>query len=255
MVERRLLSVHIEKTGGTSVRGALVQHFGPERVLLYDRMNDAVMRASERTIQRENPRVDEIIRRLKQVPLLSQVRRLHLLFKEASEQDLRFPPEQLPDDFDVLHGHLDIERFEGIFKNPRLITVVRDPLERMISHYQHAGVIKGKSRIPPPGFSKSMEFEEFSMLPSLQNFQTRRLGGKTLSDFYLVGTTEKLPDFLLALGLINKGDSTPFLNKGVGRSRSSVSITAGFRRLFETQHALDYETYANARDSFSPSIK
>ena len=80
----------------------------------------------------------------------------------------------------------------------RYITVLRDPIERYISHYQY--------RVDRMG--ESLSFEEFADMEKYSNIQTKKMVGctdvekaKEMLDrhFFLVGTTEKMDGFLVQL--------------------------------------------------------
>lgn len=79
-------------------------------------------------------------------------------------------------------------------------SVVREPLERMKSHYEYWYRNSGLDRfgvvIP---FESSMSFETFALLPQLSNYQTRALGIDP-SRFRLIGTTESLDAYMEELG-------------------------------------------------------
>ncbi|WP_319405974.1 sulfotransferase family 2 domain-containing protein [uncultured Desulfosarcina sp.] len=79
----------------------------------------------------------------------------------------------------------------------RYVTILRDPVERYISHYQYwVKVLK-----------KNIKFEDFLKLDSMRDFQTKKIAGapiiqeakRILSDeFFLVGVLENF-DYFLAL--------------------------------------------------------
>ena len=82
-------------------------------------------------------------------------------------------------------------------KNINFITLLRDPVKRYISHYQHW--IERKH--------VDISFEEFLRLESVSNFQTKKIVGKSdaewakekLNNFFLVGTVEHFDEFLIML--------------------------------------------------------
>lgn len=101
---------------------------------------------------------------------------------------------------ETISGH-SIKPFsdlEDILPNVRYITIMRDPVERYISHYQY-WVQRLKYDIA---------FEDFLRVEEMRNFQTRKIVGssdvnkakKILSEkVFLAGTVEKFDDFLTIL--------------------------------------------------------
>lgn len=99
---------------------------------------------------------------------------------------------------ECLSGH-SVKPFGDIttVQDLKLITLLRDPVKRYISQYQH-WIEKKTINLP---------FEDFLKIESVSNFQTKKIAGsdnldlakQRLNDFFLVGTLEKFDEFLLLL--------------------------------------------------------
>ncbi len=99
---------------------------------------------------------------------------------------------------ECLSGH-SIKPYGDIMTIPnlKLITLLRDPVKRYISQYQH-WIEKKTINLP---------FEDFLKIESVSNFQTKKIAGsddltlakQRLDDFFLVGTLENFDEFLLLL--------------------------------------------------------
>jgi len=99
---------------------------------------------------------------------------------------------------ECLSGH-SVKPYGDIMTIPdlQLITLLRDPVKRYISQYQH-WIEKKTINLP---------FDDFLKIESVSNFQTKKIAGTDdidlakhkLDDFFLVGTLENFDEFLLFL--------------------------------------------------------
>jgi len=138
----KVLSIHIPKTGGTSFRNTLKGIYGESSVVRVDALN----------------KTDPI-----------QVN------NEAIPPDASI-------DVPVIHGHLTWKVWESRFQKPdappKIITWVRDPVERVTSQYHYlVSVLKKELDEPGKGLdilSKLMKtFPEFIRNPKMQNLMSR----------------------------------------------------------------------------------
>ncbi len=118
-------------------------------------------------------------------------------------------------------------------------TVVREPLARMISHYNYWRVHKGDvGHRVVPAYDPNMSFEEFALLPELRNYQLQAIGDPVI--FQHIGTTDKLGEFALATGLVADARQVPSVNHFSGEVGK---LSADFMNAFEEAHAKDIELY------------
>jgi hypothetical protein len=99
----------------------------------------------------------------------------------------------------VAHGHFCLEKYHGI-QGPRA-TILRDPVERLISHYFFW------KTLPPNGHALHERFlaekptlVEFARLPGLRYFYTRVMfGGADMAAFDVIGATERMGKAIAAV--------------------------------------------------------
>lgn len=242
MAEKPIVNVHIEKTAGRSVREVLTRAFGQDRVLIYRPANDRLIRGSDRVLKAERVPASAstfVGRNAKLYPVDVAARAaIRLLERRKS-----FPPEELPANFSAISGHFSGNRFEHIIdpESANYTSVLRDPLERMKSHFQHWKDTTGKVpfRVKVP-FDKSMTFEQFALLPELQNYQLHALGFDA-HRYGTIGVIDHLPEYLEELGLIDMFDEVPRV--GVANYGDFEAPSAAFIARFQEFHNLDYELY------------
>ena len=101
--------------------------------------------------------------------------------------------------YDVIHGHFTIKKYCHL--NRPIFTILRDPVERVISHYASA---KHHAK-------KSLSVEFFVKANS--NLQSKMSGGN-LEKFFFVGIIERLEESMNILGkLIGHKLNTTHLNQ------------------------------------------
>ena len=140
-INQKHISLHIEKTGGTSLTKYYMDMFGPENVLIYNPVDDNVARSSEVA----NIRTKTIFERVKQLslvqPFLPHIS--FLLIKYRKKNIKSIPVSDLPDDFVVIHGHFLADKFNEQLPDALITVVIRHPLDRMLSHFAHWKRTKG----------------------------------------------------------------------------------------------------------------
>ena len=254
------VSVHIEKTAGTSLTRFYMDLYGAQNVLIYNPVTDTVARSNEVATIRTKPIFEWIKQLAIMRPFLPYISSLLIQLREKTATN--YPADNLPDDFTVIHGHFLSTRFDGQIDDSLPTIVLRDPLDRMISHYAHWKRTKGvplfRHNIP---YSDNVIFKEFAFREEFQNYETQALDGKDLQSFDVVGTTEHIDLFgahllseLIRRGMVNHPQATngltiPYLYRNpqfttlesLGISRPNM-----FRSEFQQYHSLDYENYCLA---------
>lgn len=167
--------------------------------------------------------------------------------------------------FDVVAGHIDIRLMERHFASARWVTVLRDPVDRMLSQYEHFRRAAGRAdetgtdahhfRVAFCAANDLAAFatsEDPRLTVYTRNFMSRKLAGgdgdagdeaalgeralASLGRFALVGTTETLDrDFLPALDALTAAGR----RWALPRRRANASASRGGRR-----PALDRRTLA-----------
>lgn len=235
---------HIPKTAGTSLRMSMIQGFSSEGVafMLPDRTlvrtSDLPFKTDEldkaRWEARNAGKLNEFSEHIRKINSAKLSRCFELAELEASGSF-------------VATGHFthaDIS--ETVAHLPRT-TILRNPLERMWSHYSHWKEAKGRMwwHLSDIDYTEHVRFEEFAVDHALQNYQAKCLGSLA---FEVVGITEKLPEFLGEIGLTVSGE-IPVLNPGVQGKLPEFNIE--FVEEFRQLHALDYELYEAAASNFT----
>src|SRR5262252_2889208 len=183
--------VHIPKTAGTTLNSILAEEYAPgER-------HEIMMRGMSWILPRPT-----LLRR----PLISpsKVRRLKAAVRTQS--GLR-----------LIHGHFDLSIAKHFPADAQFVTLLRDPVERAISHYYHYRR-RVVDRIHPLAMRASLaEWVRDCGIVEMDNGQTRRLAGEMnlpcgrvtlamldramsrLAKFAVVGLTERFDESLLLL--------------------------------------------------------
>lgn len=193
MVE--VISIHVTKCAGSSLRLALEQAYAPATVFLMHGDNPA------NPISRTN------------------------IDPEGSAERTRQLYEGLDKNVQAIHGHLDVKRFRFISRSVRRITILRHPIERTISHYYFF------RQDHPSGhpirdylLRNDLSLLEFARLPVIRNFYRQVFfGGVDRSELDFVSSIEALPQRLSTLcELLDREISLPRANVGSLRAISPV---------------------------------
>lgn len=247
--ESPIVNVHIEKAAGRSLRGALIGAFGPDKVLVYNPRSGKLIRASNRVVRSEKKGADRVEALIyKNTPKLVAGAGLRAI-TQMIEERRAYTPDNLPGDFDAITGHFYGDTFEEFLPpaQSRYVSVVRDPLKRMQSHYEHWRRTRGqvRFRVNPP-YDKHLNFEQFAFSPELQNFQANALAIDP-SRYFLLGVVEHLAEFLEELGISRPDGTTP--ENGLSKL-TTRELGAGFRERFELFHSKDYELYESLKETW-----
>lgn len=240
----KLVHVHIPKTAGTSVRRTLADFYGDDQVLHLNPVNDTVLPLSRSVATGDKPAVDV----LKRIAYRTQLNRIALpVYKmlRKIEQDGHDATTYLQTaDYNVVSGHIpaDMIPVYGLSGLP-IVSLVRDPLERSFSHYQHwqrthAGVLGAGTSGQPVD-----SFEAFLDLPTQANYQSRYLAGLSLQH---VATIETAPQLMEELGITGR---IPRLNAAPHATPVPLGHTA--RQAYEERNRADYELVTAIQESWA----
>ena len=219
-VREPLVFIHIPKTAGTSFREAATRRWGGKGVC-----------SDYGDSQHTSPAVSTLVHQQRDYYAFRQ----HLLEKRIR----------------MLSAHAPVKFYRRIFDASQLVTFVRDPVARTISHYYTA--------CSKQGFKGS--FEAFCQIPEHQNVQSRYLEQMPLEALGFVGLTERYSD---SVQIFNKSFGEKFrvlsLNQYAGQqtdsathlseaeldcareiNREDTSLYHAARDIFSTRHRLQRE--------------
>ncbi len=242
------VSVAIEGTTNSSFLAELGQIYGPEQVLVYKFSGRKFIRLSELP---NNP-AQSIFMKGKEILGNTHFFNINNSDPEKAKAERWYARRDLPENTAVVHGTFTPEIFKGIFKNPFISIMLKDPLERMITLFEEwtssTGEVDWRVSIP---FDKSLKFVEFALKEDFINFQSKCLGNRRLGDFDLVGLSECQDGYLAQLK--NK-DWTGFLNQNSQEIQfnkpryKNLEITPEFLEHFQGVHQRDYSIYQQAKE-------
>jgi hypothetical protein len=244
------ISVHIEGTTNSSFLSELGNIYGTEHVLVYKLSQKRFHRLSDLP---HNPAASLIkIGKdlLENAPIISHI--IPENGERAPSPEGGYRRKELPPDTAVVHGHFTPSLFRGIFDNPFISILLRDPLERMITLFEEwqakTGDVEWRSTVP---YKKGIQFKEFALRDEFINFQSKSLGSKRLGDYDLVGVTDCQAGFLAQLrnkdwtGYVNPSPAGYPLEKP---RYKNLGIDEEFLAQFQTSHQMDYAIYQQAKE-------
>ena len=252
---------HIEKTGGISVRNSLERAMDGPGLYLYSPLADRFMEAEDGRPD-TSPLFDVIKAGLAYPFLRTALIRLHDRHLSAvTDRIVETGSVGIPDEAKVILGHFQADQFDDeIQERPTVqAVVIREPLERARSHYDHWRRTRGNSdwRVLIP-YDPRMSFEDFASLPDMQNFQSQALGQRELKDFDVVGLTEAATEFVsrflrvltqakIISPDLSSAPSTKRYNRTPSNSLTHVeTIHGNTLRYLQQINADDYDLYAQA---------
>jgi hypothetical protein len=244
------VSVQIEGNTDSSFLTNLGNIYGTERVLIYKLSQKRFIRLCD----------------LPQTPasfLLKIGKKLlsnSLLFDNNSndselalfDQKSFFARKELPEDTAAVYGYFTPSLFKGIFDNPFISIILKDPLERMISLYEEWNNLRGETdwRINIP-YDEELGFTDFVYQDGFINFQSKCLGNRRLGDYDLVGVSECQSGFIAQLrnkdwtGYIKNKSTSYKLDK---TKYKKLGITSDFVEEFKTANQMDYAIHQQAKE-------
>lgn len=244
------ISVHIEGTTNSSFLAELGGIYGAERVLVYQLSRKRFVRLSDLPIHPAANLIKLGKDLLENAPILGQILPGRDDRGDGSEEG--FTRKDLPAETAVVHGHFTPSLFRGIFDNPFISILLKDPLDRMIFLYKEwknkKGEVDWRATVP---FQPKMPFQEFALQETFMNFQSQSLGDRRLGDYDLVGVAECQAGFIAQLknkdwtDLINLDSSGYQLNKSPYKN---LGITPEFVEEFQDANQMDYSIYQQAKE-------
>lgn len=212
-----LISVHVPKAAGSSFREVLHQHFGAQLLLDYA---DRPLAPGHRW------------------------RRFRADLRTAAGKSAALAP------YACVHGHFVADKYAFLGGRARLVTWLRDPVQRVASHY-HYWQRQPDLRNPDCRalIERKLSLADFAALPRMRNVMARFLGQVPLRDFYFVGLVEDLPASLTRFWRLTGIDVDAHLhvNRNDDLETGSYELTPALRAHLEQLNRRDRELYESAR--------
>ena len=110
-----------------------------------------------------------------------------------------------------IHGHFVASKYDRLFPSAGLATWLRDPIERVVSHYHFW--LRNPNRKHPICqrlIAEGLSLADFAEVEGMGNVHSRLLAGKSIADFDFVGITEQYSrSVALFLNIFNGGEAVP----------------------------------------------
>ncbi|HKW39302.1 MAG TPA: sulfotransferase domain-containing protein [Burkholderiales bacterium] len=239
--------VHIPKTAGTTLNSILAQQYSP------DELHEVMMRGMSWIAPQA---------RLVPKPLIS-LSKIHRL-KAA----LRCPRR-----LRLIHGHFDLSLLRVFPAGARCFTLLRDPVDRAISHYYHYRRMTADPVHALAMRSTLAQWVSACGLVEMDNGQTRRLAGEmnlpcgrvnagmleraksNLARFAVVGLTERFEESLVLLQRAFRWELRGFQAHNVGKNRPPrAEVGEDALRAMEDSNRFDLELYRFACGLFEKAV-
>ena len=216
-----LISVHMPKTAGTSFTESLRGHFGARLTLAY----------GDRPLHRP------------------AWQRNGNALGRALRNAVAGPGQ---DSVDCIHGHfLPLAfRWVGASASLRFVTWLRDPTDRLVSHYEHwrREAAPATDTLHQRMLDENWSFEAFAFRPELRNVYSLFLWGFPVDRFNFIGITEHYDADLEVFGrhLLGAHLSPARVRQNPKRSTDTYELDEDLRRRIEHVHEREFALYRHA---------
>jgi len=218
-----IVSVHLPKTAGNSLKEALKREFKDRLLLDYD--DWAGYRSAE-----------------------SDAR------TAANAVAMRSRRDELLGSFDAIHGHFIADKYVGLFPDTRFVAFFRDPFQQTVSQYLFLLRIPQAREHPAVRIlhDEKMTLQDFIIWEATKNPQTQCMGTVAVEDLAMAGIVEEYPRstrlFQAIFGRALASDI--FENVNSVRPEVGYPIDAELQRLITIHRAADIDVYRRAKDLF-----
>jgi hypothetical protein len=216
-----ILSVHVPKTAGNSLRECLAAKFGDRMMRDYgDWAGCDVPEAHAR--------------------------------RAARTAALRARGPELLEKYDVIHGHFIADKYAGLFPKAEYVAFFRDPYQQALAHYYFLLRNPQRDHIEERILHEQrMSLHDYLEWSAFHNQQTQYLGSLSLEDFSMVGLSSEFPHSLAIFSAvfgIDLGEER-FCNVNTERT-GPYPISRDVKKAIDTYRAADIELYRRAVEIF-----
>ena len=220
-----IISIHIPKTAGIAFRTALRAVFGDDIFLDYGTQ-----------FQFTDPYPKDLKAQYYHVKKLTKMRlRGHSTLRMTDK---------------CIHGHFGGRKYDQIFPHGSKIVWVRDPVQRIASHYHYWQRHPDKASVVCNMLhEKDMSLLDFARLDVMRNYQSKFLQSSDLDDFLFVGVQEHfekcLPLMMESIGVYIDTEVLD-LNKNANpdqHGKGSYDLPVEIAREIRELNQLDTEFY------------
>lgn len=130
--------------------------------------------------------------------------------------------------FGAVHGHFRYTKYNWAFPDAIYITVMRNPVDRTISNYQHLMRDRDPGNFLYRRIKKyNLDVVGFSELPLIRDTQYQMLRGRDIMDYEFVGMSEEFEASVQALSrMLSMPVVAPFKVGGLFNWRPQVNVNA-----------------------------
>lgn len=166
--------------------------------------------------------------------------------------------------FAVMHGHFFASKYADVFPSAKYVSVLRHPVERIISQYIHElNEDSSTAWYHSSVSSGELDIVDFAGLPEIRNTMTTHLAGRDLKDFHLLMLTERMLESCLLFSKLvrpldlefcfGKPVRLPYVNQKLEREFRPI-VSDDHRRAIFQRIPEDVETYSIAKEIFAGRI-
>jgi hypothetical protein len=158
--------------------------------------------------------------------------------------------------YDIIHGHFYADKFDFLIKDISLdlITIMRDPAQRLVSNYWY--LKRQNSRLNPDHKifkTKNLSLKDYITNKDSQNLIFKFFNNKTIDDFKFIGFAEKYNQSIFELNKIFNIKLKTREAQNINSSKhpnSLYKISKSEFSLIEKYNEKDFELFENAKKKF-----
>jgi len=151
------------------------------------------------------------------------------------------------DNYDAIHGHFDVNKFDLADSNINAFCFVREPYDRLVSHFNYykQNFIEGPySELVYDG---TVDFEAFSFSDNMKNLQSRMMGNYSAQDYDLVGNSKRFNSYIPVVNKLIGEESSDTTHEQLNVSKRSTKKVfepdEQFMSRFKEFHSADYALF------------
>ncbi len=156
----------------------------------------------------------------------------------------------------VVYGHFFPVKYTGLIrkKDTKIVTILRDPAERMLSHYKSWNSLKTSDHyLWQKMKSQKWSFHDFAFSKEMRNFYAQYFFGVPVQRFSYIGIFENLEESIQKCFeelCIPGSDDNDIPHLNVSSKSFDTALSGEILDRFKNFHAKDYVIYNYACDTF-----